>query len=74
MSHSMVIAGNEYVNLKKETRTEGISYDIYGIIKTKIRFKKLEYDDYVEIIISPDNMPSALWMTDSCGNKIKQLL
>lgn len=73
-SYSMVLAGKEYVNLKKETRTEGISYDRHGMVKTKIKFKKLEHDDYVEIVISPDNMPSALWVIDSYGNKIKQLI
>ncbi len=62
--------GKTYSNMQKSLRLNGILYDENGMIKNKIVFWKFDYDHYVNIEISPENIPSYIWISNSQGNKL----
>lgn len=51
----------------------GIVYNWNGQIKNTVKFKKFDYDHYVEIEISPTRMPLEIWATDMLGRN-KELI
>lgn len=65
-----VVKTNEGVfkDLQKQQRDEGIEYNWNGQIKNTIKFKKFDYDHYVELEISSEKMPLEIWATDAFGN------
>lgn len=71
--YSFIIKGEEYCVFEKEPRNQGMIYNWNGLIRNRIRFKKLNYDHYERIELSSRNMPSKIWSTDAFGNKIKLL-
>lgn len=54
--------------MQKQQRDEGIEYNWNGQIKNTIKFKKFDYDHYVELEISSEKMPLEIWATDAFGN------
>ena len=65
------IKGKVYSGMEKIRRVDGITYSWNGLIRNKILFRKFDYDHFVEVELSPKNMPSSIWSVDSQGNKNK---
>lgn len=69
--YAIEINGKVYSCMEKIQRSVGITYGWNGLIRNKIRFRKFDYDHFVEIEISPREMPTSIWSCDSQGNKLK---
>lgn len=62
-----------FEDMQKQPRREGIVYNWNGQIKNTIKFKKYDYDHYVELEISSEKMPLEIWAMDVFG-KNKELI
>lgn len=66
---AFVLDGKEYTGMSKERRYKGLSFNENGLILNTVVFKKYDYDHEEIIEISRANMPTKIWIVDSCGTK-----
>lgn len=68
-----VLNGTEYSGMQKQNRYQGLIFDRNGLIANTVRFKKFDYDHYEEVELSRSNMPSAIWIAESFGEKGRKI-
>lgn len=71
--YTIIIKGKEYSNMEKLPRHEGLSYNNYGLVKNSVSFRRFIYDHYEEVVISPNNMPTEVWVENRYGEKSTRL-
>lgn len=63
------LQGKEYTNLEIDSLYSGLQFNQYGQIQNHIILRRLVYDQYEKLELSPENMPSAVWTIDPFNGK-----
>lgn len=72
-TYSLLIGENEYSNMRKNPRCEGLEYDKYALINNSLTFSKYDGNKEIVVELSTQSMPSEIWITNTQGEKIKKL-
>lgn len=68
------LQGEQYRDLEIDNLHSGLRFNQYGQIQNPIIMKRLVYDQYKGLELSPQNMPSAVWTMDSFhGKKLNKI-
>lgn len=71
--YTLILKGKEFTDMDKQRRDKGLIFNQNGQIQNTIRFRKFVYDHYEELEISWRNMPSEIWIAETCNKKSKKI-